>query len=732
MFAHFCTRHGQVTSSFLLLLFVPAAAFAGHRTPDPAAALRPAGIQYLSPLPGSAFHPPATTIAIRPGDVLDAATALDPRVWTVSGTASGAHAGTLALSCDQRTVTFTPAVPFASGERVHVAIAPGIRTRPGTVLEGFEWWFDVRNADESALRALALRVASDEEFAGLGAHAAMTEGEGRKATTAGLEAPSDYRPALVTASDRPDSVGGIFLSPFSGLDPRGHLLVIDHRGEPLFYRSLPGLAFDFRRQPNGLLTYWTVPGVYRGMDSTYTVVDDFFCGNGYSVDLHDLQLLPNGHALLLAYDPEPYPMDTVIAGGRPDAIVVGLIVQELDEGKNVVFQWRSWDHFRVTDLVDCAAHLTDAVVDYVHGNSIEEDFDGALLISSRHLNEITKIDRLTGDVIWRMGPHAKNNQFTFYDDQAGFSHQHDARRLPNGNLCIFDNGNCVTPHSRTVEYHLDETNLTAELVHEYVHLPPIETPFMGNRQERSDGSVTVGWGGSPTDPRVTELHPDGSVALELALGSSFSYRALHYPWQTTALRTDEELAFGGVGVGEQAIQPIRVTNESPGLLHVNQFLATDAAFAVVSPESLVLFPGSSGTLTVRFTPDHVGDTGADLYVRSVNDTEIVARVVHLVGSGVGNVGVGEAGAATSFALRAPVPNPVRERASIRFDLPHPVDVSLEIFDVRGRRVADLLEGLQAAGRRSLVWSTRGRAAGVYFVRLRTDGRTFTRRMIVTH
>ena len=728
-------RHLGPVALAALLLPVLSGAAPRTRSTDPASRLRPAGLQYLSPLPGSALHPAATSIAIRCGDVFVRSNALDMRRWTVAGATSGVHAGQLALSCDARTLTFQPGVPFAGGERVHVAIASGITTLEGRVLPSFDWWFDVRGGDDAALRALALRIVRDEEpeTAGAGALPMGASGAATPAVTLGTPLPSSYSPVTVSMSNYPDTVGGIFLSPFTSiLDSRGHLLVVDHRGEPLFFRSLPGLAFDFRRQPNGLLTYWTYPGVYFGMDSTYTIVNEFACGNNYSVDLHDMQLLPNGHALLMAYDPEPYPMDTVVAGGRADAIVTGLIVQEIDEGKNVVFQWRSWDHFRVTDLVECAAHLTDAVVDYVHGNSIEEDFDGNLLISSRHMDEITKIDRLTGDILWRLGPHAKNNQFTFFDDQTGFSHQHDVRRLPNGNLSVFDNGNCVSLQSRTVEYRVDETNLTAELVHEYSHLPAIDTPFMGNRQLRPDGSVTVGWGGATTNPRVTELHPDGSVALELGLGSGLSYRALRFPWETTALVAEEQLAFGGLGIGEQALLPLRLTNKVGTVLHVNQFVSTDSSFQVASPDSLVLFPGGSGTLLVRFSPLRAGNLGADLYVRAVNDTQIVARVVHLTGTGTILVGVGEGGAVTEFALRPPVPNPVNDEASIAFEIPRATGLSLEVFDVRGRRVADLVEGSQAPGRHLVHWSTAGDAAGVYFVRMRAAGRTFTRRAIVAH
>ncbi len=45
------------------------------------------------------------------------------------------------------------------------------------------------------------------------------------------------------------------------------------------------------------------------------------------------------------------------------------------------------------------------------------------------MDEITKIDRNTGDIIWRFGPQAKNNMFTFLNDTVGFSYPHDIQQL---------------------------------------------------------------------------------------------------------------------------------------------------------------------------------------------------------------------------------------------------------------------------------------------------------------
>ena len=89
--------------------------------------------------------------------------------------------------------------------------------------------------------------------------------------------------------------------------------------------------------------------------------------------------------------------------------------------------------------------------------------DNNLLASLRTTSEIVKINRQTGEVMWRLG--GKENQFTFVGEHAENAPyytvgQHDIHRLANGNLLYFDNGNIsgggVTPsdrtYSRAVEY----------------------------------------------------------------------------------------------------------------------------------------------------------------------------------------------------------------------------------------------------------------------------------------
>ena len=82
-------------------------------------------------------------------------------------------------------------------------------------------------------------------------------------------------------------------------------------------------------------------------------------------------------------------MDNVVAGGDPNAMVEGLVIQELDSNQNVIFEWESWNHFNVTD--NEYLDLTSDLIQFIHANAIDIDYDDNILVSSRNIDEITKI-----------------------------------------------------------------------------------------------------------------------------------------------------------------------------------------------------------------------------------------------------------------------------------------------------------------------------------------------------
>ncbi|GJM44037.1 MAG: hypothetical protein DHS20C21_08790 [Gemmatimonadota bacterium] len=81
------------------------------------------------------------------------------------------------------------------------------------------------------------------------------------------------------------------------------------------------------------------------------------------------------------------------------------------------------------------------------------------------------------------------------------------------------------------------------------------------------------------------------------------------------------------------------------------------------------------------------------------------------------------------------PNPARPNSQIQYELARSGNVSVRIFDVRGREVRALWNGVQSAGQRSVAWDgtdQQGKplAAGVYLYTLRVGERTTTDRVLL--
>jgi hypothetical protein len=175
---------------------------------------------------------------------------------------------------------------------------------------------------------------------------------------------------------------------------------------------------------------------------------------------------------------------------------------------------------------------------FPHMNAIDIDTDGNILLSCRHLSEVTKINRDTGEIIWRLsGAH---NQFTVLNDSLnGFRNQHAIRMVATNRYLLFDNGDLHSPPvSRGVEYELNLSNMTAKVVWQY---PPIPTTslysyYMGNAQRLPNGNTLINWVIGSL-PKLTEVRPDGTKAFEMNWVDGYeAYRVWRCPWQGMALK----------------------------------------------------------------------------------------------------------------------------------------------------------------------------------------------------
>ncbi|MFM8771190.1 MAG: aryl-sulfate sulfotransferase, partial [Candidatus Kapaibacterium sp.] len=151
---------------------------------------------------------------------------------------------------------------------------------------------------------------------------------------------------------------------------------------------------------------------------------------------------------------------------------------------------------------------------------------GNLLISAQNASLVAKIHRTTGKVLWILG--GKLNQFTFDNtaapsEPAEFSYQHDVRRIANGNITLFDNGNLRSPQwSRAAEYQIDETKKTCRLVWRYRPVTDLFSVSQGSCQTLTNGNKLISWGSAVSNNRtlITEVTTTGETVFEAELPNS--------------------------------------------------------------------------------------------------------------------------------------------------------------------------------------------------------------------
>jgi hypothetical protein len=76
------------------------------------------------------------------------------------------------------------------------------------------------------------------------------------------------------------------------------------------------------------------------------------------------------------------------------------------------------------------------------------------------------------------------------------------------------------------------------------------------------------------------------------------------------------------------------------------------------------------------------------------------------------------------------PNPFNPQTTIDFVVPVTGQISLEVFDVSGARVATLFDGVKQAGKYSLTFNANGLASGVYFYRYLGNGFSEMHKMVL--
>jgi len=532
----------------------------------------------------------------------------------------------------------------------------------------------------------------------------------------GVSVPSDF-PFVDVSILEETAAGKIFVA---NRWDSPYVMILENDGTPYFYKRLPWPTYDFKLHPTSTLTmrYGSPLYTWVELDSNYSVIYEFR-SPGYSLDGHDIQLLPNGNYLVIVPHNRTVDMSQLVEGGQSNATLKENIIQELDRDQNVLFEWRSQDHFNVLDAVH--EDLTADNIDYVHMNAIAVDYDDHLLISSRHLSEITKINRQTGEIVWRLG--GENNQFQFINDEHGISYQHDIRPVPGypNQYTLFDNGNHRTPlFSRAIEFQLDILNWTATKVWEYRHSPDRYAKAWANAQRLPNGNTLINWAVNSL-PKATEVTPDGEIVYEMDFVERFNtYRTFRFEWESivdipylVAESHSDRVTLIFNKFGDNSVVEYRIY----GGLDTNseQLLANTS-------EPFIYLTELENYQTYYFRVTAVDSNGNESDFS--NEEEVLVSYSDLINIEHSNH------LPANYKLYSNYPNPFNPSTMIKYQLPMTSDVDLSIYNLLGQKVATLVNERQGIGIHQVAWDATRFSSSVYYYRIEAGEFQEVKKMIL--
>lgn len=464
------------------------------------------------PVAGTPDANPRSEISFR-GIPLDKLTGVK-----ITGSKTGPHTGKLEAHSDGQGASFVPDKKFAFGETVTVeADAPLVGQKGG-----------------------ALYFKIELPVGGLQDRKTFPDGSDPtvKGTNHYVSRPDIHPPRMKVKVSKPGaSTDYIFMAPKSWPGQDGPM-ILDPKGRIVWFHKLRRAfkAYDFRTatyEGKPVLTWWqgAASGEYGGgtgiiADSSYRVIATVKGGNGYPPDIHEFRVTPQGTALIIGY--HPVRGNTRAFGGVKKGAILDSIAMEIDiKTGHVLFEWHSLGHIGVSE--SHSLFKKGEPVDYTHLNSVALDTDGNFLISARNTWAVYKVDRETGEVLWRLG--GKHSSFDL-PGYARFIGQHDFSRAEDGKYTLFDNHNIVAPIkwvSRGMAFSIDPAAKSARLLRAYPQPKGEGTTTQGSVQVLPNGNYVVGWGGGI--PEITEFSPGGRLLFDASLVAKVqSYRVYRFPW----------------------------------------------------------------------------------------------------------------------------------------------------------------------------------------------------------
>lgn len=83
-----------------------------------------------------------------------------------------------------------------------------------------------------------------------------------------------------------------------------------------------------------------------------------------------------------------------------------------------------------------------------------------------------------------------------------------------------------------------------------------------------------------------------------------------------------------------------------------------------------------------------------------------------------------------ISLSQNYPNPFNAQTTIQYSLSKQSEITIDIFDILGRKIETIAEGIEPAGNHQTIWDANVQSSGIYFYRIKTGDKVETKKMVL--
>ena len=193
--------------------------------------------------------------------------------------------------------------------------------------------------------------------------------------------------------------------------------------------------------------------------------------------------------------------------------------------------------------------------------------------------------------------------------------------------------------------------------------------------------------------------------------------------------SDNLLNFGEVIIGTQSDTSLLFYNQGLDTLKIYSIMSSNEVFSTnFNPANAIILPGDSLEVLVAFTPADPEPILDTLFLES-NDKPF--QVV-LQGTGKISAGIEQDLSAIpkEYALNHAYPNPFNPSTHIKFALPKPGHVLIEVYNVLGQKIDMLLNKKMIAGYHEIVFDAMSHPSAIYFYRIKAGEFQDVKKMVL--